>query len=226
MLKKSIFTIVATSTIAACDGGSGDSSSPSTQTVVDSPSSISTSPIDTVLVATSGQVVSQFVDAVAEGVPYKSTSGAGSTYEGKTNAIGQFISYPGGNTEFKISNVNLGTWYEPNTGQGAGGGSIVQLPQLSYGQTACSSLDTTTTARLLLGLSSYQNFYHIKIADTTTLTGCPQDTNFFSKNSINITPTQASAHVTSTATRLDIQKQIAALLFNIPATDVERVIDL
>lgn len=174
------------------------------------------SPIDQVLVPEQGQVVSQFVDAVAEGVPYKSDSGVGSTCEGKTSALGQFITYPGGKTEFRIGNVNLGTWYEPN--QSNRNGSIVQLRQLSYGQTTCSSLNPTTTAQILLGLNAHPNFFHVKIPDNQTLFGCPQESNFLSQNNINVTTQQASDHTSDTSNRIDVKRQIAYLLFGIDTT--------
>lgn len=190
-------------------------------TALNEPSAIAASTIDSILTPTQGQVVSQLIDAAVEGLSYTSTSGAGSTYQGKTNSIGQFIAYPGGVTSFQIGSVNLGNWYEPSY-TGAGGGSIVRLPNLSYGQTTCASLDPNSTARILLGLNSNGSLYQLLIPSTATLTGCPTSSEFFTQNRIATTTTQAASHLAQTESRVDIQKKIASLLFNIPLADIDK----
>ncbi len=161
------------------------------------------------------------MDAAVGGLSYTSTSGAGSTFEAKTNSLGQFIAYPGGTTSFQIGAVNLGDWFEPSS-TGGGGGSIVQLPRLSYGRTACASSNAVTTAQILMGLSSSSSLYQLLIPSGSALSGCPEDLNFFAQNGIAITATEASSHLTQTENRLDVQKKVAAALFNIPVADIDK----
>ncbi|MBW6520872.1 MAG: peptidoglycan DD-metalloendopeptidase family protein [Desulfoarculaceae bacterium] len=184
----------------------------------ESASVLSPSPVDQVLIPEQGQVVSQFIDAVAEGVSYTSTADDGSTFEGKTSALGEFITFPGGNTEFKIGNVNLGTWYEPSESNG----SICLLRQLSYGQTYCSSLSSTMTAQILLSLNAAPNSYHVLIPEGTSLLGCPEDAGFLTTNVITVSKQQAADHIIDASNRVDVQKNIAALLFNIPLADIDK----
>ncbi len=205
--------------ISACGGDDGGTTQ---EPNVNEPLAISASPVDSVLTPANGQVVSQLIDATVEGLPYKSTSGAGSTYEGKTNALGQFITYPGGNTSFQIGSVNLGNWYEPSTVAGAGGGTIVQLPLLSYGQGICSSPDATSTARILLGLNSLPSPYQLRIPSTAALISCPvAGGTFFEQNGISSTTQQATAHLQQTESRIDVQRKIASALFGIPLSDID-----
>ncbi len=183
---------------------------------------ISESTIDTTLTPEPDQVVSQLVDTIVEGVQYTSMSSAGSIYEGSTNSIGQFITYPGGNTQFKIGDVNIGGWHEPDSNINSTAGSIVQLHQLTYNETSCSSANAETTAQILLGINSYNNSYHITIPDSKTLQGCPQDQNFITDNNIKISDTYANDHIVTTMDRLDIQAKIASELFNIPLADIKK----
>ncbi|WP_284447244.1 M23 family metallopeptidase [Fluviibacter phosphoraccumulans] len=203
--------------MASCGGGD-EAELPA---ALSEPNSIAASPVDSTLTPSQGQVVSQLIDATVEGLSYTSTSGAGSTYQGKTNSIGQFITYPGGTTAFQVGSVNVGNWYEP-TSTGAGGGSIVRLPSLSYGQTACASLDANSTARILMGLNASGSLYKLLIPSTASLTGCPASTNFFTQNGIATTTAQAATHLSQTESRVDIQKKIASLLFNIPLADIDK----
>ena len=212
-----LFTVLA---LTGCGGGSDISQSGGTSGSGDSASTLSQSPVDQVLVPSQGQVVSQLVDAVAEGVSYKSTAADGSTLEGKTNALGQFITFPGGNTEFKIGSVNLGTWYEPSQSNG----SICQLRQLSYGQTACASISSITTAQILLSLNASSTPFHVLIPESTSLLGCPEDAGFLTTNKITVSTQQAADHITDSSNRVDVQKQIASLLFNIPLADIDKAI--
>lgn len=207
-------------TLSACGGGSEqDSTSDST------PKTIGGSTVDAVLVPADGQVVSQLIDAAVEGLPYRSTSGVGSTIEGRTNALGQFITYPGGSTSFQIGSVNLGNWYEPSTAAGAGGGTIVQLPWLSYGQSTCSSPDAVSTARILLGLNSLSTQYQLQIPSTALLNSCPiAGGTFFEQNGIFTTTEQATKHLQQTENRVDVQRKIAAALFGISLSDIDSAV--
>jgi hypothetical protein len=76
------------------------------------------------LPAISGMVVSRFSGGSPEGLPYKSTSGDGAVFTGKTSSNGEFYTFVNGRTEFTIGNVNLGNWYEP---QASKKGSVAQL---------------------------------------------------------------------------------------------------
>ena len=212
--------------IMACDDGNNQTNSNSNdQTNSQSNNQIadiiSASPVDSTLTPESDQVISQLVDTTVEGLQYTSTSGAGSIYTGTTNHIGQFITYPGGNTQFHIGDVNLGGWYEPVSNTDNTEGTIVKLPQLTYNQTSCSSTNAETTAQILLGLNSYKNSYHITIPESKTLQGCPQDQSFISNNT-TISIADATSHITASIDRTDIQKKIASELFNIPLADINK----
>ncbi|MDR0762059.1 MAG: M23 family metallopeptidase [Campylobacteraceae bacterium] len=214
-LLKLIFLALLTGILTGCGGG-GTSSSSSEQLQETS------SPIDGVLEPTGGdEVIKQFVDSVVSGLPYKSVSKDGSKeLENKTTNLGQFITYKGGHTSFSIGNVNLGTWQEPES---SNDNEIVQLSNLTYEKSAnsCASPDSTTSARILLGINEGGNDNYIQIVDDKELIGCPEDGDeFYEENNLSVTIEEVTDHLDETSDRLKAYSAIASLLFNKDAKDI------
>ena len=206
---------------ASCGGGASDGvGGAGIQLNALEPRTIGPSSVDSAPLPGPGQVVSQLLDAAVGGLPYASTSAAGGTYVGKTNSIGQFLAYPGGVTSFQIGSVNLGNWHEPAITEG-GGGSVVQLSGLDYGQSSCASPDANSTARILSSLNSTGNSYQQLIPTSATLRGCPSTADFFVQNGLSTSAAQASAHISQTESRVEVQRKIAAALFSIPLSDID-----
>lgn len=206
--------------LISCGGGGNDTTTNTSQSDANTVSAIAAN--DQLLIPGTGQAVARLIDAPVEGVSYESVSGAGATFTGKTNQQGDFITYPGGTTRLTIGSVDIGNWTQPIESSASGGRqTLVQLPDLSYGIGGCSVQSKTDAARIILSLNTSPNTFYLRMPSSATLSGCPNDANFFSINRVATTSAVADAHIASTLTSVDALKKISSTLFAIPLSDID-----